>query len=434
MKKNVVFAFLISIVGLVNLNAQQISDELKKQTINKIAAELKLSYIDEDKAIEMAKVLNEFLKSGAYTSTNSGADFAFKLTNDLRSVSNDLHLSVQYFAVAQPKTHHTKETDAEEQKWIDEVLKASNYGIKSKKILEGNIAYLEMPLFGPLDLCADTLIAAMQFVAETDALIIDLRNCRGSMDAYTIPFLCAYFFDEPVHLFSFENREKQSLKQFWTAAWVPGNKYTKKPIYILTSGRTFSGGEELAYDLKHLQRATLVGEVTKGGANPTYPVYLNPHFSISIPKERSINPVTKTNWEQTGVVPDVETESRKALFETHLLALETIMANSADKKSRAKLDSLINQLENKRPIYKKVVFELNGFKDAKKVMLVGSFNFWDANKNPMTFDGQAWFCEVLVDPGMVPYKFIVDGKYILDPDNPGTIKDGDYINSVIEVF
>ncbi|PKP10995.1 MAG: hypothetical protein CVU09_04225 [Bacteroidetes bacterium HGW-Bacteroidetes-4] len=126
MKKNVVFALLISIVGLVNLTAQQISDELKKQTINKIAAELKKSYIDEDKAIEMANVLNEFLKNKAYVSTNSGEDFAFKLTNDLRSVSNDLHLSVQYFADAQPKKHPTKETDTEEQKWIDEVLKASN--------------------------------------------------------------------------------------------------------------------------------------------------------------------------------------------------------------------------------------------------------------------------------------------------------------------
>lgn len=434
MKKIVVFAIILSIVGLVNISAQQISDDQKKQTINKIAEELHKSYIDENKAVEMSKALNRFLKSGVYESVTSGDDFALKLTNDLRAVSNDLHLSVRYFAEAQPKSYHTKETDAEEQKWIEEVLKAANYGIKSKKILDGNIAYLEIPLFGPLNLCADTLIAAMQFVAETDALIIDLRNCRGSMDAYTIPFLCAYFFDEPVHLFSFENREKQSLKQFWTAAWVPGKKYIQQPIYILTSGRTFSGGEELAYDLKHLQRATLVGEVTKGGANPTYPVYLNPHFSISIPKERSINAITNTNWEQTGVIPDVEMESRKALYETHLLALESIMENAADKKSRAKLDSLINQLENERPVYKKVVFKLNGYKDAKKVMLVGSFNFWDGNKNPMTFDGQAWFCEVSVDPGMVPYKFIVDGKYILDPDNPGTMKDGDYINSVIEVF
>ncbi|MGE4288229.1 MAG: S41 family peptidase [Salinivirgaceae bacterium] len=434
MKKIVVFAIILLIVGLVNLSAQQISDDLKKQTINRIGEELQLSYIDENKAIEMDKVLNELFKDGAYESINNGEDFAFKITNDLRSVSNDLHLSVKYFADAQLQTQQPNEINAEEQKWIDEVLRASNYGIKSKKILEGNIAYLEIPLFGPLELCADTLIAAMQFIAETDALIIDLRNCRGSMDVYTIPFLCAYFFDEPVHLFSFENREKQSLKQFWTAAWVPGNRYTKKPIYVLTSGRTFSGGEELAYDLKHLQRATLVGEVTKGGANPTYPVYLNPHFSISIPKERSINPVTNTNWEQIGVIPDIETESRKALFETHLLALENLMANSATKKSRTKLDSLINQLEKNRPISKKVVFKLNGFKDAKKVMLVGSFNFWDANKSPMTFDGQTWFCEVTVDPGMLSYKFIVDGKYILDPDNPGTIKDGDYLNSVIEVF
>ena len=91
-------------------------------------------------------------------------------------------------------------------------------------------------------------------------------------------------------------------------------------------------------------------------------------------------------------------------------------------------------MENKRPVYKKIIFKLNGYEDAKKVMLVGSFNFWDGNKNPMTFDGQAWFCEVSVEPGMVSYKFIVDGKYILDPDNPGTIKDGDYINSIIEVF
>ncbi|HET6980827.1 MAG TPA: S41 family peptidase, partial [Myxococcaceae bacterium] len=78
---------------------------------------------------------------------------------------------------------------------------------------------------------------------------------------------------------------------------------------------TFSGGEELAYDLQSLRRATLIGETTGGGANLTGGHTLDDWFVIAVPWARAVNPVTKSNWEGVGVRPDVATKATAALDE-----------------------------------------------------------------------------------------------------------------------
>src|SRR5690606_12749140 len=152
-------------------------------------------------------------------------------------ISKDLHLSVFYNPIKNSAdSSRIEAVKKEEQKWMESILTQNNYGITEVAVLDGNIGYIEMPIFGPLDRCADTIVSAMKKIEDTRALIIDLRNCRGSLDENTIPFLCSFFFKEPVHLFDFHKRSN-FIKQFWTYAWLPYQKYIDKPIYILTSSR-----------------------------------------------------------------------------------------------------------------------------------------------------------------------------------------------------
>ena len=285
MKKLIIF--LLAVLPLVSYS--QVSNQEKNETIQKMLEILENRYIFPEVADSMKNFIITNLESGKYDTISSADEFAFQLTNDLQHISNDLHLRIQLDKeLSNPDNQSTKQ-NGPDAGWIKNLLIDNNYGIRSKKILDGNIGYLEIPMFGPLDLCADTLMAAIGFIKNTDALIIDLRECRGSLDENTIPFFCSYFFNEPVHLFDFYTRETNLTKQFWTYAWVPGDKYLEKPIYILTSGRTFSCGEELAYDLKHLERARIVGEPTRGGANPSDRWITDPQNPQSITENGYLN-------------------------------------------------------------------------------------------------------------------------------------------------
>jgi C-terminal processing protease CtpA/Prc len=167
----------------------------------------------------------------------------------------------------------------------------------------------------------------MNFLAHTNALIIDLRQCRGGNPGM-VALISSYFFDgEPLHLNSLYWREEDFTQQYWTLPYVPGKRYSDKPVYVLTSPATFSAGEEFAYNLQTRQRATLVGATTGGGAHPGSPYRLHPHFEVFIPVGRAINPVTNDNWEGKGVIPDITVAQEKALNVAHRLALETIIEN-----------------------------------------------------------------------------------------------------------
>lgn len=162
----------------------------------------------------------------------------------------------------------------------------------------------------------------MSQVADADALVLDLRQ-NGGGDPDTVALVASYLFDDkPVHIHDLFRRDTGETEQFWTLAKVAGKRFgAKKPIYVLTSNRTFSAGEALTYDLQSLHRAVIVGETTGGGAHPTYPYPLGDGFAIAVPSGRVINPVTKTDWEGTGVIPDVKVPAPDALTEAHRLAL-----------------------------------------------------------------------------------------------------------------
>jgi C-terminal processing protease CtpA/Prc len=195
---------------------------------------------------------------------------------------------------------------------VQEVLGGS-MGVEKVNHLTPRIGYLELSGFMPPFIVADKFAATMDKLADTDGLVIDLRNNHGGMPE-SVALLASYFFDQRTHLNDIWERETGATTQHWTVDKLGGKRYgAKKPVLILVGPGTTSAGEDFAYAMQATKRATLVGERTWGGAHPTGPFRLNDHFYAVIPIARSISPITHGNWEGTGVVPDVVATQDKAL-------------------------------------------------------------------------------------------------------------------------
>jgi C-terminal processing protease CtpA/Prc len=206
-------------------------------------------------------------------------------------------------------------------------MKRANCAFDKAEILFGNIGYVKFDGFMDPSVCAPTVTAALSFVANADALIFDLRE-NGGGDPAMVAFIASYLFDGRTHLNDLYNRKENSTEQYWTLAYVPGERMPKQPVYVLTSKRTFSGAEEFAYDLQTQKRATLVGETTGGGAHPVAGHTVADYFMVGVPFAKAVNPVTKTNWEGTGVEPDVKVSAAVALTTAEKLAAEKIQARA----------------------------------------------------------------------------------------------------------
>jgi len=160
---------------------------------------------------------------------------------------------------------------------------------------------------------------------QPDALIFDLRENHGG-DPNMVDFMVSYLFQQPAHINDLTNRHDNEIHQYWTLPWVLGPRFADQPVYVLTSHETYSGGEEFTFDLKTQKRATIVGETTGGGAHPVQTLSAGDHFTIGVPFGRSINPVTKGDWEGKGVEPDVKVTAAEALTTAEKLAADKLAA------------------------------------------------------------------------------------------------------------
>ena len=186
----------------------------------------------------------------------------------------------------------------------------------------------------------------MNFLAYCDAIIVDLRQ-NGGGDPAQIQLICSYFFPEPAHLNDIYFRAGDRTENFWTLPYVPGPKPVNADLYILTSARTFSGAEEFTYNMKNLKRATVIGETTGGGAHPTQPMIVQKDFILRVPYARAINPVSKTNWEGTGVVPDIAVPAAQAFDKAYALAVEKLAAKASDPERKASYEWLLAGMKAK---------------------------------------------------------------------------------------
>jgi hypothetical protein len=284
----------------------------RERLIENAAKALDNFYVFPDVARKMSAALRSRQRHGAYQGMTDGEIFADQLTDDLLAVSRDKHLAVRFSPETVPPDQPEQRPDTDPM--VRRRLLASNCGFTSVEHLPPNIGYLKLDEFGAAAVCTPAAIAAMTLLANSDALIIDLRDDHGGAPDM-VALLCSYLFREPVHLDDLYNRGESTTRQSWTLPYVRGGTFIDKPVFVLTSGRTFSAAEEFAYDLHSLKRATLIGETTGGGAHAVAPHRLADHFFIEVPFGRFINPITGTDWEGVGVDPDVRVPAAEALEE-----------------------------------------------------------------------------------------------------------------------
>jgi len=303
--------------------ARQVDDARRRSLVDGVARELQAHYVAPDTAKHMIAALRGHLQRGDYDQITQGEAFAAAVTRDLRDVSHDLHLGVMV-----GRDPGGPEPTLDDQRAM---ARAMNYGFGPIERIAGNVARVVIDGFPPIldEEARERVAGLMSQVADADALLVDLRN-NGGGSPETVALIASYLFDRtPVHLNDMFSRDTGSVTQSWTMRDLRGTRFGgQKPVYVLTSKRTFSGGEEFAYDLQALHRAKIVGETTGGGAHPVAPHQLDGRFTILVPSGRPINPVTRTNWEGVGVVPDIAVTAESALDEAHRRAIDDVASRS----------------------------------------------------------------------------------------------------------
>jgi len=281
------------------------------------------NYVFPDKAKEVAAAINRRLAAGDYDGLDEVA-LGERLTAELFEICRDKHLRVRVRDVSMADAL----TEAEREQVWQEQLRLTNYGIARLERLDGNVGLLDLRAVTSAGVGGRAIAAAIELVSQTHALILDLRKNRGGAPDGAI-FWSSYFFpDGDTHLNSIYHGGSGQTRQYWSHAWLPGDRYLDRPVYVLTSDTTFSGGEELCYNLKTQGRAVLIGETTRGGAHPTDAFPITPSFEITVPIARSINPVTGGNWEGTGVEPDIAAPAAEAFALAYRKALQHVLTTS----------------------------------------------------------------------------------------------------------
>jgi C-terminal processing protease CtpA/Prc len=307
-------------------------------------------YIFLETAEKMRDLVEIKLKEGKYDAIKNVDEFARLLTKDLRSVSKDKHIRVIHDPdmVKRIKMREGK-SEEDRKKELERRIEGErqrNFGFQKMELLEGNIGYLDLRYFSGVKPSGETAVAAMNFLANANAIIIDLRK-NGGGNPSMIQLLSSYFLDDYTHLNSFENRGEDSLQQFWTLPYVPGRAMYETDLYVLISRRTFSGAEEFTYNMKNLERATIIGETTGGGAHPGGYQIAGHNFLVWVPTGRAVNPITQTNWEGTGIEPHIPVPQEEALNKAHAMALERLIDKTEDEERKTALSWALEGLKAK---------------------------------------------------------------------------------------
>ena len=351
-------AFLVSLS--TNVLAQEgeqdktIDSNMQAEIIDSVTHALNETYVFPDVAKEMEKHVRKQYNNKKYNDITSLAEFTRKLDEDLREISKDKHLGVMFMSDEELAGFADDTLTDKEKKNELEKKRRDNFCFREIKLLEGNIGYLDLRCFEEATDAGATAIAAMNFLAYTDAIIFDLRQ-NGGGDPSMVQLISSYLLKEPTQLNSLYFPKPDSIAQFWTQAYVKGPRLTDVDVYVLTSGNTFPGAEEFTYNLKNLKRGIIIGETTGGGANWwEYKIFKNLNVGIALPLARAINPISGTNWEGAGVTPDIEVPQEKALDVAHLKALEKLLEKAKDPKREAELKWAI---EGKKVLLNPVTIE-----------------------------------------------------------------------------
>jgi hypothetical protein len=322
-------------------------DAAQREAVIKSAIDLlQARYVFPDVAKQCAEHIRTRFANGAYDDLTDAVEFAETLTIDLRSISHDGHMNVNLNPSSASDESDPLKIELERQRLLL-ASQRDNFAFRRLEWLPGNVIILELRSFRNTAQAGPTAVAAMNFLAHADAIIIDLRSNHGG-DPTMIQLISSYFFDEPTHLNSFQIRGKSQVDQKWTLPHIPGPKLVHTPLFLLTGWYTYSAAEEFAYNLQALKRATIIGQKTGGGAHPTRSYKIDDRFAISIPFGRAVNPVTGTNWEGIGVEPDILIKPdgfRMGIAVAHLQALKVIEQSLDDDWYRHSMRLLMTGLQ-----------------------------------------------------------------------------------------
>jgi retinol-binding protein 3 len=318
-----------------------IDETASNALIEEALKRLDQDYVFPELAAKMVQSVRQRQAKKEYAGIKTGQSLADRLTKDLQTVSKDKHLRIVCSTEKLPKPPATAGGDhgptPQMEAEMRQISHWMNGGYRAVERLGGNVGYLALDGFLPADVATEPAAAAMGFLADTDALIIDLRH-NGGGEPEGVALLCSYFFgSKPVHLNSLYSRKENKTEEYWTRKELAGKRYLGKDVYVLIGPRTFSGAEEFAYDLQTQKRAVLVGETTGGGAHPGDLVPLGDHFLMFVPTGRAINPITKSDWEGVGVKPEVAVPAGEALEKAHELAIEKLLKNAKDDETRDRI-------------------------------------------------------------------------------------------------
>jgi hypothetical protein len=290
---------------------------------------IRANYIFPEAAEQICDNLKSHHAAGDYDEIHEAELLALALTIHLQEINHDEHLWVRWHAEALPEDSGQLRLNPQWQGQRKLEAELDNYGVYKAERLAGNVGYLDLRFLHRPEWGGETVAAAWNSLAGTNALILDLRQCTGGYPAM-VALICSYLFDEqPRHIASIYWRDEDLTQQYWTQTVVPGKRYGNKPAFVLIGKETFSGGEALAHVLSSQGRAKLIGEQTDGGAHPGASFVLAPYFEVFIPIGRAIDPLTGGDWEGKGVTPDIAVPAEGALEIAYPLALEAILINAA---------------------------------------------------------------------------------------------------------
>jgi hypothetical protein len=305
-----------------------VDSAMRQQAIDALVANVKDHYVFPEKAAQIETLLRQRLRNGDYDAIGNGEQLAKMLTSDMASVAGDKHMRVVFSPEVLPALSAPRSVlpsappPSGPMGWIDRIgMKMAKFGVEKAELLPSNIGYLELSAFPFPEMTADKYAAAMDKLADTDAMIIDLRDNGGGVPT-SVALLVSYFVDQRTQLNGIWFRDTGVTHQLWTEDKLAGKRYgAQRKVVILVGPETRSAAEDFAYTMQALKRATLIGARTWGGAHPTFRYRLGDHFVGRIPNARTISAITNSNWEGVGVIPDIEAAPAEALnvATSHLL-------------------------------------------------------------------------------------------------------------------
>ncbi len=309
----------------------------RRTIVTSLAAKIEAGYVNPEVGRNTARNLLKAEEAGAYNGFTAAKAFAGKITVDLRSATQDGHIAFYFDPESSVPPQSGSQPAGSRERF--------NFGFFKVERLDGNIGYLDLRSFANLEEGRETASTYLDALANFDAIIIDLRN-NGGGNTPMVGYVASYLFGpKPVHLTDMYWRDRNQNIEVWTEASISGRRSATQDLYLLIGPNTFSAAEDFCYSLQQLKRATLVGERTGGGAHMGRGLQrLSPLFTAFIPTGESRNPITKTNWENIGVQPDVRSPAERALAEAHALALKKLIERETDPKWKGELLRALNGL------------------------------------------------------------------------------------------